>query len=151
MIAFAKENQTQQQTDKDVVCPKCFKPLPKLSYTLFPIKKDRHERKLRTYFCWCNECKIGSETIQFERDGRWVIHKYQIYGVSIKQLYCTTTGKWIVLNELPELAPVIVGPGGNYDKQIIPDVTAILKNLQSIFETASQTIKNLLKITELKK
>ena len=148
MIAFPKENQTQQQTDKDVVCPKCFKPLQGKS--VLQTIPDRYGRKLRKYFGWCIENQAGFEVIQFLKDNHWHIHKYQLYRAISPNIY-RPEKKWIVLNELPEPAPVVVGPGGDFDKQITLDVTTILKNLQSILETTSQTIKNLIKMAELKK
>lgn len=155
MVAYAKENQTQQstghptvQTDKDVICPKCFKPLQHPVVT--GQGTDRYKREMRTYYGWCFECEQGCLVIQFKREGRWVIHKYRRATLLDGSGQCHLKNNWQVLNELPEPAPVVVGPGGDFDKQITPEVTTILKSLQSIFEKTSEILKNALKIVEQK-
>lgn len=102
----------QLQTVQDVVCPKCFKPL--VAPTLVNKGTDNYGRQLRTYFGWCFECDLGAEVIQFFRDQRWLIHKYQHYDLIAEYKQCKPSGRWVTLNELPEPAPVITGPGGDF-------------------------------------
>lgn len=98
----------------DCICPVCYKPLANAQIIPQP---DRY-RELRRYLGFCGTCHVGSEVIQFKRDGRWVIHKYQVYSYIGQLTHCQASGKWVTLNELPEPAPVVTGPGGEYDQQI---------------------------------
>ena len=99
----------------DCVCPICFKPMtgPRIIG-----QADRYGREIRQCLGFCTVCKLGSETIQFKRDERWVIHKYQVYAYVGQLTHCHATGRWVTLNDLPEPAPIVTGPGGEYDKQI---------------------------------
>lgn len=99
---------------KDVVCPVCFKSLP--WPTVMPGGIDRYRREIRTYFAWCFECDRGFCTVQFKRDDRWAIHKYQTYRQY--QAEVELIGDWIVLNELPDPASIVLGPGGDFDRHI---------------------------------
>ena len=137
-----------QQTVKDVVCPNCFHELP------FPEivsqGTDRYGRELRTYFAWCFNCDIGCEVIQFAKDTptgkRWAIHKYQHYKLVGQANCCIPTGQWKILNELPEPAPAVTGPGGDYDKHFEPETIELVKTMLTALKSATQTIENLLKI-----
>lgn len=99
----------------DCVCPLCFKPMANASMMALP---DRYGRKIRKYFGFCPACRLGSRSIQFERDGRWIIHQYQIYDYVSEFSHSPPKGKSVTLNDLPEPAPIVTGPGGEYDKQI---------------------------------
>jgi len=153
MVAYAKENQKQPSTghptvqiDKDVICPKCFKPLQHPVVTGLEI--DRYKREMRTYYGWCFECEQGYLVIQFKREDRWVIHKYREAVLLEGSGQCCLKNNWRIMNELPEPALIVVGPGGDYDKQITPEVTTILKSLQNIFEKISQNLKDVLEIAK---
>ncbi len=99
----------------DCICPACYKPM---AYPRIEDIADRYGRELRRYFGFCPSCNLGSETIQFKREARWVIHRYQVYAYIGQLTHCQASGKWVTLNELPEPAPVVIGPGGEYDQQI---------------------------------
>jgi len=105
----------------DAVCPLCFQALP--NPAILPLA-DRYGRELRKYLGFCPNCKLGCETIQFRRDGRWVIHRYQIYAYI--GTYVQKTGNWITLNGLPEPAPIVTGPGGDFDRRITPKCGELL-------------------------
>ena len=151
MVEYAKEYQAIAKTVKDVVCPKCFHEL------MFPQvmqqQADRYGRELRTYFAWCFKCDIGCEVIQFSKetpiDKRWLIHKYQHYTLLGQANHCLPTGKWTVLNELPEPAAVVTGPGGQYDKQIDPAALEIIApiclELEKVLKSLTQMVECLLK------
>ena len=99
----------------DCVCPICFKPT---AYPRVEAVADRYVREIRQCLGFCTVCNLGSEVIQFKRDGRWVIHKYQVYAYIGQVTHCQATDRWVTLNELPEPAEIVLGPGGEYDKQI---------------------------------
>lgn len=145
MVAINKEQQ-QAGVVKDAVCAKCFR---HIQYPQIVSKgTDRYGRTIRTYFGWCFGCHIGCEVIQFERDGRWVIHKYQNYAVKDGS-HSQLSNKWTVLNELPESAAVVLGPGGDYDKQINPEDISfkpILKNILAALKATTKTVECLLEI-----
>ncbi len=101
-------------TVKDVVCPECFRPCewPKVQ----PSVTDRYGRTTRIYYAWCFRCCEGFIVDQFERDDRWAIRAYRKYRLQNK--VPVLTGDWVVLNDLPEPAPVVLGPGGDFDRHI---------------------------------
>jgi len=148
MVSYAKENQTQQQTDKDVVCPKCFKPLQ--GQSVLHAIPDRYGRKLRKYFGWCLECNRGFEVVQFDKDNRWHIHKYQNYEVIGQKIHCTPAGNWTTVNELPEPAPVVVGPGGDYDKSFDLETVELMKTVLNALKATTKTVELLLKSSKVK-
>jgi hypothetical protein len=122
----------------DCVCPACYKPM---AYPRMDEIADRYGRVMRRYFGFCPICSLGNETVQFKRDGRWVIHKYQVYAYVGQLTHCRATGRWVTLNDLPEPAPVVTGPEGReYDKQItltkedVMLVSALRKALESFAE-----------------
>ncbi|MFA5553485.1 MAG: hypothetical protein WDA68_02875 [Phycisphaerae bacterium] len=111
-----KEGQVlNDATIADAVCPHCFKQLTKPLLT--DQGKDAWGRVMRTYYGWCFACNIGTMVIQFLRSSRWIIHKYQDYELLDTLNLCRPSGDWVGMNELPEPAPVITGPGGDYKKQ----------------------------------
>ena len=133
----------------DCVCPACYKPL---AYPRIESVADRYGRVMRRYFGFCSSCNLGSETIQFKRDERWVIHKYQVYTYVGQLTHCQASGKWITMNELPEPAPVVIGPGGEYDKQITlttQDVM-LLSTLRRGLECFAAALESFMKHFELK-
>ena len=99
----------------DCICPICFKPM---AYPRIEAVADRYGREIRQCLGFCTMCHLGSEAIQFKRDGRWVIHKYQVYAYVGEVTHCQAAGKWVMLNQLPEPAPIVTGPGGEFDQQI---------------------------------
>jgi hypothetical protein len=147
----------EPQVTIDAVCPKCFRPLP--GPRMFPEPPgggpDRYGRELRKYLGFCPACNLGCEVIQFHRDGRWVIHRYQHYQIAGSAMHCVADGKWVTINELPEPAPVVVGPGGEFDKQIYPlGITPqavqtpgleLLSKLRKALEGLCQTIECLMR------
>jgi len=119
-------------------------------------KPDRYGRIIRRYFAWCFECNRGFEVIQFAKNGRWLIHKYQPYTIVGHTYHSKATGEWTILNELPEPAPVVVGPGGDYDKQIElnKECFKLLESLQKALKSTTALLEYLLgqmKITQIKK
>jgi len=141
------ENQIQQgfqKTIADVVCPKCYNSIP---YPSMPEQghTDRYGRTIRTYFGWCFKCGLGHQVIQFLQYGKWHIHKYQTYRL-VSNENCKPFGDWIIVNELPEPAPVVLGPGGDYDKQINLDAESInlLHSLKSALANTCNILDKLL-------
>lgn len=121
----------------DAVCPHCFKLLT--SPFLADQGKDSYDRELRTYYGWCFDCKLGAMVIQFLRDGRWVIHKYQDYELFDTLNFCRPSGGWVKINEIPEPAPVVTGPGGDFMKYHELQIVT-LKNVIETLEKAKQAL-----------
>ena len=133
----------------DCVCPICFKPMtgPRII-----AQADRYGREIRQCLGFCTVCNLGSETIQFKRDGRWVIHQYQVYAYIGQLTHCQASGRWVTLNALPEPAEVVVGPGGEYDKEIrlTKDDVTMLITLRRGLEAFGQAIERFMKHYRLK-
>lgn len=125
---YVKELQTE--TAQGIICPECFKELKE--YSVISNKVDRYGRELRTYYGWCISCELGSEVVQFRQNNKWHIHKHRYYAVTIETDKPLPSREWQIVNELPEPAPVVIGPGGNYDKQINLDSTVSLKSVHQI-------------------
>jgi len=145
MIEYAKDNQTQTKTVKAVICPKCFKSLPGSS--IIGPKIDRYDRMVRIYFGWCIHCRVGCEVVQFYKDQLWHINKYRLYGVVAKQVHCKPIGEWTTVNQLPQPAAVVTGPGGQYDKQIDLNTAYfnLLRALQNALKSTTVILEQLLK------
>ena len=107
----------------DAICPLCFRPV---DHKMIPVKADRYGREIRSYMGFCRSCQVGCEVVQFRRDDRWVIHRYQLYKYVGQNIHCVGTGQWTTLNELPDPAPIVVGPGGDFDQRITPQVGELL-------------------------
>ena len=146
-IRPCRDGQTGGTTQVDAICPKCFKPLANPKVMLEP---DRYGRELRKYLGFCPACSIGCETIQFKRGRRWVIHRYQVYAYIGTNIHCQAMGGWTTLNDLPEPAPIVVGPGGDFDNQITPQVGELLGKLRAALEGVCRVIECLMQSKGLK-
>lgn len=113
--------------------------------TFLPVNNARYIPEIRRYFGWCFGCKRGFCVIQFKRDGRWVIHKYQAYiqarGNKIEYM---PLGTWQILNELPEVPVVLLGPGGDYDRELQLKAANIAKTALDAISKATEALKSLL-------
>lgn len=136
-------------TVKDVVCPECFESVKCAAQFFDKPCVDRYGRETRRYFAWCDKCKLGSEVIQFKRDERWVIHKYQRYEPTGSFENCRATGNWQTFNDLPEVPLVMTGPGGEFQNGITPSAECeLLKTIQNtvvVLQNAMRTLINIRK------
>lgn len=112
----APNTEQKEQTVKDAVCPECFELM--ICPAVNEHRAGKDSRPMRSYFAWCFKCDKGFEVIQFERAGRWVIHKYQEYTVDDQEGKCRHVNGWTVLNEITDAPLVMTGPGGDYRKEI---------------------------------
>ena len=103
-------------TDRDCICPVCFKPINPAVMEQDLLSADGIRR--RSYSVWCPECSRGGQgyiVIQFYNGGRWRIEKY----IPIRPLY-VYDGDWQqvqppMADNAAEPAPVIqTGPGGDF-------------------------------------
>jgi len=149
MVAISREKIEPIPTVKDCICPKCFRLLP--SPAVLPSKLDRYGNETREYFGFCFECNIGYQVVQFKQTDmngnvRWALHKYKCYAVVGAQYVTKPMGKWVTFFELPEpKAPVVVGPGGEYDKQITPNISELLVQLENALNSTLKVLRELLK------
>jgi len=137
MVAINKEQETGKGTD--VACPECGRPIP-LS-TIMWNGTDRYNRTTRSWLGGCLDCLRRYVVVEFLQDGKWLIHKYRYYEVPATK---KPPGDWIILNDLPEAPPIVVGPGGEYDKQIELDHVGVLKLLQKTLAKTGELLKQLL-------
>ncbi len=79
-----------------------------------PVKADRYGRVIQETYAWCVSCKRGYNFVSFEENGRWTIHKYVTY-IESEAAGKTIPVATVDLSPLPKVAPVIFGPGGDYD------------------------------------
>lgn len=106
-------NKDQAQPASQVVCPHCFEPIT--SYTMYGVLEDRYGRITRNYFGWCDKCQTGYEVCQFDRDNKWHIHKFRYYA-SIQATGRNLPQQWRLVEQLPDAAAVVTGPGGDFDR-----------------------------------
>lgn len=112
MVALVKQ-ETQGRVVVETVCPACG--LVFTGRKGQPARSDRYGRRTKESYAWCVSCKRGYNFVSFEDDnGLWVIHKYVTYiesEASGKSIPVAT----VELSPMPKVAPVITGPGGDYD------------------------------------
>ncbi len=143
MVAIKTENMsTEIYTVADAVCPVCFELLTVPSF--LPIDMARYIPDLRRYFGWCFTCNRGFCVIQFKRQTRWVIHKYQAYiQTGADKTKHKTLGPWEILNELPEVPVVLTGPGGDYDTEMQIEAAGIGKTACDAIAKATEALRTL--------
>jgi hypothetical protein len=113
MVDIADANQAGQKA-AGIECPLCRKPVTKGASVWE--RPDRYGRQLRNCYVWCLGCGCGFHIVQFMADdGRWRDHKYIRY-VRGQRGSAGPCSDWVVVAELPEPAPVVVGPGGEFDE-----------------------------------
>ena len=149
----------QQIMNGSIVCPECFVQIP--GTKVLPTQINRYHTEFRTYLGYCTKCSSGYEVIQFKKKDHWLINKYQKY--PIKQIgsdggsllgpmntlpgivQCRPSGKWTTLYELPEPAPVLTGPGEEYDEGFTPETSELLGKLQKALNCINQAIECLIR------
>ncbi|MGD0077058.1 MAG: hypothetical protein ABSB91_00370 [Sedimentisphaerales bacterium] len=130
------EVKTATKITSDIRCPICFGGLPYPQVISHEI--DKHGNKIRTYFGWCFECNCGYAVIQFAKGQHWIIHKYKEYTLSghlidvcgMKIDKCQPQDEWTILTDLPRPAPIITGPGGDFIKEITPELSQFRTNIK---------------------
>jgi len=174
MVAI--NNEIEQETDRDAICLVCYRPLPTpiiMPYDFNDFSDLGY--KMRKYCGWCGSCNLGFEVIQFLRttddgrrtadngrqmtddgrqmtdDRRWAIWKYTIYAYKIiddvtEEGKSIRLGEEIILNELPEPAPVVTGPGGDYNQFIEVKQAELLNTMRKTLLSMSEAIKTLLRL-----
>ena len=132
---------------RDVVCPICFKPA---EYPcIHEPHTDRYGRKLRCYYAWCEKCQIGASVTQFAHDGKWVINAYQQFKGPIGML--KAEGGLVKVNELPDPeAAVVIGPGGDYDHQIVIETVDLVRLAANCLKQITAASNKLLGIIKKK-
>lgn len=91
----------------------------------------------------CLNCLRRYVVVEFLQDGKWLIHKYRYSEVLAAK---KPPGDWIILNELPEAPPVVVGPGGEYEEQIDFGQVEVLKSLQNTLGKTIELLRQLLAV-----
>jgi len=150
MVAINKEKPI---TVPDAVCPNCWRPIERP--IILPEWKDDYGRQFRIYYGYCFGCKLGFEVVQFLREdlrpktkdqgqkGRWVVYKCQTYCYKGEDSECEKIGEFI-LNELPQPAPVVIGPGGDFNEQIEIKHAELLHTIEKSLNLLRQAFHYLL-------
>ena len=141
-----KEDQVGAGIKTEIVCPHCFKPLAGAS--VLPAQADRYDRITRKYFGWCINCHMGCEVVQFHKYDKWHIHKYRYYAAALPIDKPVPDRQWTELEKLPEPAPVVTGPGGDYDRPCSLENKThieILQGLQKAIKAMAQAVECLLR------
>jgi hypothetical protein len=60
-------------------------------------------------------------------------------------MQCRPSGKWVQLNEIPEPAPIITRPGGEYDQEYTPETSELWLNLQKALNAVNMAIECLVR------
>jgi hypothetical protein len=125
VVAYAREeiaNSKSQIANTGCICPKC---LRELTGPTMSGEKDRYGRTTRTYFGWCLACDIGFEVVQFKLENvgpstklraGWLINKYRLFKMLEGSEKPQPVTQWLVMNPLPEPAPVVTGQSQEFDK-----------------------------------
>ncbi len=144
MVAVkAKNTGTKIYTVTDAVCPVCLELLTVPSF--LPVDMARYIPDLRRYFGWCFTCNRGFCVIQFKRQTRWVIHKYQVYiQCGAEKTKHKPLGQEVILNELPDPPVVLFGPGGDFDTEMQIKATNIARTACDAIAKATEALRTLL-------
>ncbi len=146
MVAYPKKTAlANPRMVKGAICPRCFKPV--MYPAVLGATTDGYAREVRQYLGWCLECRAGFAVYQFRQNEKWYIHKYQLYELEVGE---TKGGLWQIINPMPEPAPVVIGPGGDYRKPIDIKTANLLKQCIGAFRKLCEVLGLLLK-SETKK
>ncbi|MHC4620356.1 MAG: hypothetical protein ACYTEQ_21615 [Planctomycetota bacterium] len=104
----------------------------------------------RHYFGWCGRCDCGFEVVQFKDGEHWRIHKYRYYTVVKGIDGALPSSKWQVAYEMPKPAPVVLGPGGDYDQPV--ELSAghinLLESLRKALHGTQKILDELLRLAK---
>jgi len=119
-------------------------------YPTVESKGDKFGRPLREVTGWCQQCGVGYVVRQFKKnDSMWLTYQYRkyIYRSGQGRVY---VGPWSNGYRLPDPAPVVTGPGGDYVKQteIDPDLKEVLKKSVHILKSTAESIVELMDIAK---
>jgi hypothetical protein len=104
------------KVEAGITCPKCHSQLPYAA--VLDVQTDRYKRTIREYFGWCDKCDCGCDVVQFIDGNTWRVHKYRYYEPVEGMDAIIPPGEWQMIDELPEPAPIVIGPGGDFDQPI---------------------------------
>jgi len=146
MVAYAIE----AKPAVGCICPKCFREL--MGPTVAG-ERDRYGRIIRSYFGWCVSCDVGFEVVQFKQENTkfgWLINRYRLFKKLEGSEKPQPVTAWLTINELPQPAPVITGPGGQYDKPFEPETINLIETLLNALKATTRTVESLLKLAKPK-
>ena len=124
MVAIVTDETIRSELD-DIVCPTCGK--PPTSASVGRATGGRCGPHRRRYYGWCNGCNRGCEVEQFWAAGSWRIARYRRYeAMGPRQ---TRRGPWVEACRIEPGAPIVVGPGGDYDNAVTPGISDLARDL----------------------
>lgn len=108
----------------DVVCPLCFKPAK------YPVvleaRTNRYGLTTRAYFGHCRQCNQTVHVEQFLAGDKWHIHRWRSHVQSLPGSDADIYTVWHTVEPLPDpAAPVVTGPGGDYDAHHTLDASVL--------------------------
>ena len=137
----------EQAVKSDIVCPACYKPVA--GCTVIGGDEDDYGRQVRHYMGWCCNCNMGFEAVQFlaEHAGnpRWILHRWQYYAMVQALNKNLPQAGWQIVNELPVPAPVVTGPGGEYNESFTPKTVDLIEKLNMVLKSTQRTVDYLIK------
>ncbi|MDH4203795.1 MAG: hypothetical protein OEV87_13015 [Phycisphaerae bacterium] len=113
VLAMAKNEMASTETPVEgIVCPACYRPLK--NKQVFGPGRHVSGMQLRHYYGHCYECATSCEVIQFERDGKWLMHRMRQFRIG------GAVGQFVEVMPLPiKQSPILkTGPGGDYMNDI---------------------------------
>ncbi|MBW8017086.1 MAG: hypothetical protein FVQ82_12950 [Planctomycetes bacterium] len=133
------------------ICPGCDE------HYMYPAvvekEPDRYGRQLREVYGWCLKCNVGYEAVQFKNEGKWLTcrcRKYTYTETETEGSKPVPVGGWVQGYSLPDPAPVVVGPGGDFVKQIDIDAE-VGKTLRAAVTILNKAVKNLVELMNIAK
>jgi len=123
-----------------IVCPACYHKTHEASLAE---DTDDYGRERRLYFGWCSGCHKCFEVMQYNKDGKWVIHKFR-WLVEVGKLYRDMDFQWQIVSEPPQVAPVATGPGGDYRKGYDIKTSGFVEKVYKILTESREAIGRLL-------
>jgi len=131
------------------ICPGCDE---HCCYPNVRVIDDKYGRQLREVSGWCIGCDVGYIVRQFlNDDGKWLTYEYRKYIHNMNGgPKMSPVGPWVKGYSLPDPAPVVTEPGGDYVKQVELDegLNKALRTALDVFNKTGKALADLMDIAK---